>query len=202
MRQSLAALAPLALGSLALAACSPSADEAPAADSTATPTAVATETTAAATPTRDEDIKHYLLQEFPEAAPMQYAAAWTDLNGDGMDEAIVYLVTPYFCGTGGCNTLVLTPAGPMYEKVGDISVSRTPITVMDTSTNGWKDLTVAISGGGGKADVALLKFDGKAYPGNPTVPPAQMVPAGGKEVIGEEPALIKVEATPVPPSGE
>lgn len=134
-----------------------------------------------------------LLQEYPDAAPMQYALAWKDLNGDGADEAIVHLVTPYFCGSGGCNTLVLTPAGPMWSKVGEISVSRTPVTVMDTSTNGWKDITVAIGGGGGPSGNALLKFDGKAYPLNPTVPPAEMTDKIGTELLAEEPAMTKLE---------
>lgn len=141
----------------------------------------------------EEDVRHFLLQEYPEAAPMQYALAWGDLDGDGSDEAIVHLVTPYFCGTGGCNTLVLTQAGPMWRKVGEISVSRTPVTVLDSSTNGWKDLTVTIGGGGGEAGIALLKFDGEAYPSNPTVSPAQMVDKGGVELLAEQPPLIKLE---------
>ncbi|WP_435417168.1 hypothetical protein WAB17_09760 [Parerythrobacter aurantius] len=138
---------------------------------------------------REEDIRHFLLQEYPEAAPMRYALAFTDLDSDGADEAIVYLVTPYFCGTGGCNTIILTPAGPMWRKVAEISVSRPPVTVMDSTTNGWKDITVAISGGGTAAGNALLRFDGTAYPGNPTVPPAEPVAGTGTEVIGAEPAF-------------
>lgn len=187
----------LALSLLSLAACK---EEAPAAtDAPATPAA----TTAATSPApsnREEDIRHFLLQEYPDAAPMQYALAWKDLNGDGEDEAIVHIVTSYFCGTGGCNTIVLTPAGPMWSKVAEISVSRTPITVMDSKTNGWNDLTVTIGGGGGASGVALLKYDGKSYTSNPTVPPAETVAKGGAEVIAEEPTLVKLEGEK--PSGE
>ncbi|MEZ5681961.1 MAG: hypothetical protein R3E14_11800 [Erythrobacter sp.] len=186
-------LLPLAV--TALAACSGSPSPAP--DESAT------ESSAAVSPApanADEDIKHFLLQEYPDASPMQYALARSDLNGDGADEAIVYLVSPYFCGTGGCNTLILTPAGPMWDKVGEISVSRTPITVMDTSSNGWKDITVAIAGGGGASGNALLKFDGKAYPSNPTVAPAEMTDKTGAELIAEEPVMTKLEGEK--PSGE
>ena len=154
----------------------------------------ATEAAEAAAPTREDDIEHFLLQEYPDAAPMHYALAWTDLDGDGTDEAIVHLITPYFCGTGGCNTLVLTQAGPMWRKVGDISVSRTPVTVLDTASNGWKDITVAVSGGGGASGTALLKFDGEAYPSNPTVAPAEMTDATGTIVIAEEPELTELKA--------
>lgn len=144
-------------------------------------------------PTRDDDIKHFLLQEYPDAGSMQYAVALIDLNGDGADEAIVYLAGPYFCGTGGCPTLVLTQAGPMWSKVGDISVSRTPIGLPGTTTNGWSDLTVAIGGGGGESGTALLKFDGESYPGNPTVPPAEMTDKPGTELIAEMPEFTTLE---------
>ena len=142
---------------------------------------------------REEDIRHFLLQEYPDAAPMQYALAWHDLDGDGADEAIVHVVSSYFCGTGGCNTLVLTPAGPMWSKVAEISVSRTPVTVLDSSTNGWKDITVAVGGGGGASGNALLKFDGTAYPDNPTVEPATMTEETGTVLLAEDTELVKLE---------
>ena len=175
---------------IALAACSPSANdsEAPTGD-TSQP---ATEDAGAQS--REDDIRHFLLQEYPEAAPMRYALAWNDLDGDGAEEAIVHLATPYFCGSGGCNTIILTPAGPMWRKVGEISVSRTPVTVMESASNGWKDITVAIAGGGGEAGTALLKFDGEAYPSNPTVPPAETTAQSGTVLIAEEPEFIELEA--------
>ncbi|QIG55049.1 hypothetical protein G6N82_13645 [Altererythrobacter sp. BO-6] len=171
----------------ALSACSRPEEEAPV-------TETATEVVSPAPANAEEDIRHFLLQEYPDAAPLKYALAWHDLDGDGADEAIVHLVTPYFCGSGGCNTLVLTGAGPMWRKVGEISVSRTPVSVLETRSNGWKDLTVAIGGGGGASGNALLKFDGTAYPSNPTVAPAEMTDATGTELLPEEPVLIELAA--------
>ena len=185
----------LAAASLAaLSACSSGNEEAEAPEVDAPETAA----TEAAAPTREDDIRHFLLQEYPEAGSMRYALAWNDLDGDGADEAIVYLAAPYFCGTGGCPTLVLTPAGPMWRKVGDISVSRTPVTVLESSTNGWKDITVAISGGGGASGNALMKFDGEAYPSNPTVAPAEMTDMTGEVVIAEMPEFIDLEPEVAP----
>ena len=177
----------VSLSLLAVAACS---QEPPEADPEAdvTPDAEGMEVAA---PSRDEDINHYLLQEYPDAGAIQYALAWTDLNEDGLDEAIVYPIGPYFCGSGGCNTLILTPVGPMYEKVGDISVSRTPITVLDSSTNGWKDLTVAVSGGGGASGTVLLQFDGTNYPANASM--ADVTDRSGTEVMAAEPELRMAE---------
>ncbi|UOR14427.1 hypothetical protein [Qipengyuania aquimaris] len=179
---------------VALAACSSGNEtaEAPEVD------APQTEAAEAAAPTREDDIRHFLLQEYPEDGSMRYALAWNDLDGDGADEAIIYLAAPYFCGTGGCPTLVLTPAGPMWRKVGDISVSRTPVTVLDSATNGWKDITVAVSGGGGPSGNALLKFDGEAYPSNPTVAPAEMTDTTGEVVIAEMPEFIDLEPEVAP----
>lgn len=175
----------------AIAACSQTEDTEIAVEDTGEAVA---ETASASTPSPENDVRHFLLQEYPDAAPMRYALAWSDLDGDGTDEAIVHLVGPYFCGTGGCPTLVLTPAGPMWRKVADISVSRTPVTVLDTSSNGWKDITVAIAGGGGPSGNALLKFDGEAYPSNPTVAPAEMTEETGTVVIEEEPDFTDLEA--------
>lgn len=187
MRSSFAALTGLAM---LVAACSSEA-EAPERSETDSPLVEADQTAANS---GEDDIRHFLLQEYPDAAPMRYALAWTDLDGDGTNEAIVHLVAPYFCGTGGCPTLVLTPAGPMWRKVGDISVSRTPVAVMDTSTNGWKDIAVAVAGGGGPSGNALLKFDGEAYPSNPTVAPAELTEEQGTILIAEEPEFTELAA--------
>ncbi|WP_128893030.1 hypothetical protein [Erythrobacter sp. HKB08] len=181
----------VSLAVLGLVACGDTAE--PAADSAADDVA---ETVAAADAERtaefaaaEEDIRHFLLQEYPDMGELRYALALYDLDGDGAQEAIVHVVSPMLCGSGGCNTLVLTPAGPMWRKVGDISVSRTPITVLESETGGWKDLTVEIGGGGGVSGIAKLAFDGEAYPSNPTVAPAEMVDAGGEVLISEEPVF-------------
>ena len=180
----------------ALAACS-GAEEAPAPAPAATASAEP-DAVSPAPANAEEDIRHFLLQEYPDAAPMRYALAWNDLDGDGTEEAIVHVVSSYLCGTGGCNTLVLAQAGPMWRKVGDISVSRTPITVLKSETNGWKDLTVDVSGGGMPSGIALLKFDGEAYPSNPTVAPAESAEGHGDILIAGEPALVDLAAEPKP----
>lgn len=176
------------LGTAALASCNAPAEK-EAAGAQATP-----EVVSPAPANAEEDIRHFLLQEYPDADPIMYALAWNDLDGDGKDEAIVYLGGPYFCGTGGCNLLVLAPAGPMWSKAGDVSVSRTPVAVLDTTSNGWKDLSVAIAGGGGPSGTVILKFDGKAYPGNASVAPKAPADAKGAKVIAEMPELKKLEA--------
>ena len=96
-----------------------------------------------------------------------------DLNGDGRPEVLVYLFGPYMCGSGGCNTLVFrrTEAGP-YQLVADIALTNNPVVVSERRTNGWNDLITLVAGGGARAHYAVLRFDGKTYPNNPTTPPA------------------------------
>jgi len=106
--------------------------------------------------------------------PVHYFAQQTDLNGDGRPETIVHVAGPMVCGTGGCNTAVLTPEAQGLRTVAWISVTRPPVAVAETRTNGWRDLIVRVSGGGIIPGYdARLRYDGLAYPANPTVPPAE-----------------------------
>lgn len=104
----------------------------------------------------DEDIRYYYNR--------------VDLNGDGNFEAIVHLVGPSICGTGGCETLILQPARNGYRIVSTIGLTRTPIIVSAQKTVGWSDLIVYVSGGGiTRGYYVALHFDGRTYPDNPTV---------------------------------
>jgi len=71
--------------------------------------------------------------------------------------------------------------------VGDLSVVQRPVGVLDSSTNGWRDLAVSVSGGGNPGGTMKLMFDGKAYPSNPTVAPAEPVDSLGTVLIGQGP---------------
>lgn len=51
---------------------------------------------------------------------------------------------------------------------------RLPVRVLDSRSNGWRDLTVTVQGGGRIEPVEIeLAFDGESYPTNPSVPPAR-----------------------------
>lgn len=128
-------------------------------------------------------LKTYLTDGDP--ATTMVATAFTDLNGDGKDEAIAYVMGPDWCGSGGCNVLVLTPDGATYKVVMDASVSQLPISLLPGSSHGWRDLGVEIGGGGGESGVAEMKFNGKTYPDDPTGPPAKLLKGdgGGKILI-------------------
>ena len=104
----------------------------------------------------------------------KYLAAFVDLNGDGTSEAIVYVTGRTWCGTGGCFMLILARAGTSWRIVTETTITRTPIRVLSTASNGWRNITVWVQGGGIQPGYeAELRFDGKIYPENPSVPPAR-----------------------------
>ena len=122
-------------------------------------------------------------------AEVRYYYNRVDLNGDGSFEAIVHLVGPSICGTGGCTTLILQPAPNGYRLVSTITVTRTPIIVSPQRTRGWSDLIVYVTGGGiTRGYYVALRFDGRTYPDNPTVLRALRSKAGirGKAYLADE----------------
>ena len=96
--------------------------------------------------------------------------------------ALVYLVGSNWCGSGGCNLLILRQTTSGWAEVGNVARSGAPVRVLATSTNGLPDLGVLVSGGGGPpAYEAKLAFDGQSYPRFP--PDEALVGAQGTVVI-------------------
>jgi hypothetical protein len=56
-----------------------------------------------------------------------------------------------------------------------MSVTNPPIRVLESRTRGWNDIIVFVAGGGSRGSMALLAFNGRSYPDNPTVAPARRV---------------------------
>jgi hypothetical protein len=139
---------------------------------------------AATSPTKISQYLHRSLHGFGDD---RYVAAETDLNGDGRAEIVVYVTDPGYCGSGGCLTLVLEPDGRTYRIVMRATVSWPPIRVLSTRSHGWRDLGVMVAGGGIHQHEARMRFDGRRYPSNPTVPPAiPMKREAGQVLISEE----------------
>ena len=121
-------------------------------------------------------------------APMEnqvrFSYALFDLNGDGQKEAIIHLVGPGWCGSGGCPTLILRPAGKNYQEVCGILITRAPIKVLAARTKGWHNISVFVAGGGiSPGYEAELRFDGAKYPRNPSMPPARPLSPSAAGVV-------------------
>ncbi|MCP9927696.1 META domain-containing protein [Cyanobium sp. CH-040] len=108
----------------------------------------------------------------------RYVHAASDLDGDGRDELLVYLMGSPFCGTCGCILQVyrLTPSG--YVLVNDCPISRLPVVAADTQTNGWRDLWRLESGGGAPATYVRHVFNGQRYEERERIPAEQGIPKG------------------------
>jgi hypothetical protein len=99
------------------------------------------------------------------ASEARYFDTFIDLNGDGVNEAIVYLAGRDWCGTGGCLTLVLARDGTSYRLVGHVLATRPPIRALRDRAHGWRTLTAWVSGGGiDQGYEAVLPYDGTRYP--------------------------------------
>ncbi|MEM6858371.1 MAG: hypothetical protein AAF559_10915 [Pseudomonadota bacterium] len=112
------------------------------------------------------------LEGYSDFGEVNYETGAFDLDADGVAERFFYLTGVGVCGSGGCPLIVLreTDAGPV--KLGKLTVSRLPVGVFSTQSEGLRDLAVTIGGGGLEYAVAKLPFDGSAYASNPTVAPA------------------------------
>lgn len=98
-----------------------------------------------------------------QASP-DYKQALVDLDGDGNDDAIVFLQGTGWCGSGGCTMLVLQGRKSGYKLISRSTVTHPPIRMARSTSHGWKDLIVHSDG----AD-RLMRFNGSQYPLNPSL---------------------------------
>lgn len=126
-------------------------------------------------------LRTYLKSPYYDYKKTRYIARAAHLHGNERD-VIVYLEDRYSCGSGGCTTLVLSPKGrSSYRVVTSMTIVQLPIRILETTANGWHDIGVWVQGGGIQPGYeAVLPFNGRSYPRNPTVPPAKplMQPRG------------------------
>ncbi len=108
-----------------------------------------------------------------------------DLDGDGIEELFAYVGGFGMCGTGGCPLVVLRQSEDGLEEVLQTSVTQLPVGVLDTTTNGMRDIWVTTYGGGAPKTLSRLAFDGETYPSNPTGTDVETVEIPGTVVITE-----------------
>jgi hypothetical protein len=121
--------------------------------------------------------------------PARYVHARTDLDGDGREEVFVYLMGPFFCGTGGCNLQVYRSTMRGYSLVNDFPTSRVPVIVSDRKTRGWRDLWRRQSGGGAPATYVRQVFNGLRYVDNERIPAGEGRMPEGTPVLSGEPSF-------------
>jgi putative lipoprotein len=139
--------------------------------------ALAAGSSAYAQPTRHAELHSFLQERFAEDRAnypdTRYVAGWADLNGDGRPEALVYMMSGNYCGSGGCALYIYTPEQGSFYQHASMSVTNLPVRALNTRTQGWRDLSVAVAGGGTRARTVLVPHGRITYADNPTVPPAR-----------------------------
>ncbi len=115
---------------------------------------------------KSQQFAQVILEYTQENSLPRYSLSMTDLNNDGIEDAIVLLQGQNWCGSGGCTLLVLQGlAEEKYQVVSVSTVVDSPIYALSYRTNGWRDLMVYSKGTGS----VRLQFDGNKYPSNPSL---------------------------------
>jgi hypothetical protein len=111
-------------------------------------------------------VQDYVEKKGEHERPL-FRHALIDLNSDGSDDAIVLLLGPSWCGSGGCTMLVFCGTKDKFTFVSGSTITYEPIRVSPEKAHGWKTLIVYSKG---KGDV-LMRFNGERYPLNPSMQP-------------------------------
>ncbi|WP_305846219.1 hypothetical protein [Photobacterium kishitanii] len=117
-------------------------------------------------PNFQPDLNKSVSEATHETKPL-FDVGYSDLNGDGLKDALVLLKGSDWCGSGGCSFMVFENLGSHYKLMSQSSITSPPISVANSETNGWKNLIVWTSNIGS----VLMKFNGKTYPYNPSLEP-------------------------------
>ncbi|WP_216920812.1 META domain-containing protein [Synechococcus sp. CCAP 1479/9] len=115
---------------------------------------------------------------------VSYVYGRTDLDGDGRQDVLVYLMGPYVCGTGGCTLQVFRQEARGYRLITSFPTSRLPVIVPEARRNRWRDLWRLQSGGGAPATWVREVFDGRGYRSKERIPAAGRQPAGTAVLSG------------------
>ena len=99
----------------------------------------------------------------------EYDFSRVDLNRDGLHEGLVLFKLPhtYWCGWDGCGMAIFQAKTHSFAPLSTISNVRGPIYVDTTSTRGWRNIIVRVSGTNMPDKNVILSFDGRGYPQSP-----------------------------------
>jgi hypothetical protein len=100
--------------------------------------------------------------------------ALVDLNDDGISDAVVLVNDPRYCGSGGRTMLILVGTSSGFMMTSASTIVRAPISVLPKRRFNWHTIAVQVAGGGGRPGTRLLRFNGKRYPGSPTMAPSAL----------------------------
>ena len=118
-------------------------------------------------PALDAAIARYIAEAGGEPST-PYRHHLTDLNGDSVKEALVFLEGTFFCGNGGCTLGVFRydPAMETYTEVSTVYLVNPPVRVAASHTSGWRDLLFLFPNTV-EPTTGIVRFNGQRYPEEP-----------------------------------
>ncbi|AFY58933.1 hypothetical protein Riv7116_6606 [Rivularia sp. PCC 7116] len=119
----------------------------------------------------ESSLGEYLKTKSLKLEDTPHKVQYTDLNGDNIKDALTIFTGSKSCTDNGCNMLVHQGIGDnKFKLVSDIAPVKSPITISEKTTGGWRDV-IANVGSEAKPKNVALKFDGKGYPENASSQP-------------------------------
>ncbi|TRZ42771.1 hypothetical protein DMZ48_11915 [Robertkochia solimangrovi] len=96
--------------------------------------------------------------EFLKPEDRKFQFDQLDLNGDGNKEIFIRFLTSYFCGTGGCDLLLLKSD---LSEITHFTVMNVPLWIEQTQKNGWRIILTRDRDG-----LKELSYENGTYPNN------------------------------------
>ena len=91
-----------------------------------------------------------------------YVSRYIDLNGDGKKEVLTWVPTSDLGGTSGYPIIVFSRTKIGYKVLWE-DAAWTPLILMNTKQNGWRDIAFQIGGGGADWQYNVIRHNGKIY---------------------------------------
>lgn len=111
-------------------------------------------------------LNDYLLS-IDALAASPYEVTYQDLDNDRLDDALVMLQGPDWCGLSGCPLLIFRgTSSNNFVFLSRTERVRQPVLLSEGRTNGWRDLVIGATLKGRPEDV-LLTYGLEGYPADP-----------------------------------
>ena len=94
---------------------------------------------------------------------LSFVSRRVDLNGDGRNEVLVWIPATNWGGTSGYPIIVFSQKRSGYQKLWDVEQGWSPIILLKSKTNGWRDIAYQVGGGGAEWQYVIAKYNGKTY---------------------------------------
>ncbi len=94
---------------------------------------------------------------FPDSPGVTLHIALVDLNGDSVQEGIVYVDPPGYCGSAGCSLDIYKKQGKTWTQIFS-TVAYDIVATLPTMSNSYKDLLLTVQGGEDLSNTRLVVY--------------------------------------------